>query len=608
MRVEPLEARAVLAATYPPSFTAAPVAEGISSGTAIEVAPNGDLWVVEQGGAVKRFVSGSTTADVVGDISNLGLNSSGERGLLGIAFDPQFTVNKRVYLYYTATTPFIHNRISRFAVDDSDAADNFFEGTSAADPDAGATGAPTPTIVFDLNPLSGATNHNGGAIHFGPDGKLYAAVGENANPSNAQTLGNLLGKVLRINSDGTVPPDNPFFDMAIGDNRAIWALGLRNPFTFTFQPGTGRMFINDVGQNTWEEINEGVAGSNYGWPATEGDTGTPPASPGDYRGPVYAYSHGGSTFQGFAITGGAFYNPATVQFPTQYVGGYFFADFVNSWINVLDISSGNVTQFATDASNPVDLRVMSDGSLIYLARGSGEVVRVSFPVNGPPTISDIADQGMLSDGTLSLPFVVGDAETPPAGLLVTASSDNNTLLPPGSLTVSGAGANRTLQIATLSNQSGSAAVTVTVSDGNLFASDTFTLSVSARPFPWHNPVNGLDVDLDEFVTPTDALMIINYLNTFDRSELPAPTEGFAPPPYYDVSPDNFVAPDDALLVINYLNAQTHAALLLPVPSGEGEAVLALLLTADCMCQARVEAPRRRSAGYLPVPINSTIQS
>ena len=125
-------------------------------------------------------------------------------------------------------------------------------------------------MILELNNL-GATNHNGGAIHFGPDGKLYAAVGENANGSNAQTLSNLLGKMLRLNADGSIPSDNPFFNVATGNNRMIWALGLRNPFTFDFQPGTGRMFINDVGEVSWEEINDGIPGSNYGWPSAEGN-------------------------------------------------------------------------------------------------------------------------------------------------------------------------------------------------------------------------------------------------------------------------------------------------------------------------------------------------
>jgi glucose/arabinose dehydrogenase len=158
-------------------------------------------------------------------------------------------------------------------------------------------------------------------MHFGLDGKLYVAVGENANPSNAQTLGNLLGKLLRLNAGGTIPTDNPFFNEASGVNRAIWALGLRNPFTFAVQPGTGRIFINDVGQNTWEEINEGAAGANYGWPDTEGPTSDP-----RFRPPLFAYRHGSSGTTGCAITGGAFYNPPSMQFPADYVGDYFFAD------------------------------------------------------------------------------------------------------------------------------------------------------------------------------------------------------------------------------------------------------------------------------------------
>ena len=134
--------------------------------------------------------------------------------------------------------------------------------------------------MLDLNNLSTASNHNGGGLHFGLDGKLYISVGENATRTNSQTLSNLLGKVLRINADGTIPSDNPFFNTATGQNRAIWALGLRNPFTFAVQPGTGRIFINDVGETTFEEINDGRPGANYGWPDTEGPTTDPRFVPG----------------------------------------------------------------------------------------------------------------------------------------------------------------------------------------------------------------------------------------------------------------------------------------------------------------------------------------
>jgi glucose/arabinose dehydrogenase len=409
--LEPLERRDLLA-TLPTGFTETAIAAGLSSATAMEIAPNGDVWVLQQGGVVKRFVAGSTTADIVGNVSTLGLSSTGERGLLGIAFDPQYATNKRVFLYYTATTPNIHNRISRFTVVDTDATDYYFSGASTTPVDAGSSGTPTQTIIFELDALSSATNHNGGAIHFGPDGQLYAAVGDNASGANAQTLANLHGKMLRINSDGSIPTDNPFFGTASGDERAIWALGLRNPFTFTFQPGTGRMFINDVGQNTWEEINDGIAGSNYGWPANEGNGTNPTAGPGTDRQPLYAYSHGSGPFQGFAITGGAFYNPTTQQFPASFAGDYFFADFVSDWINVRDSATGNVSQFATGALGAVDLRVAGDGSLLYLARDANQVLRVRHTASQAPNITQDPSSATVSAGA-SANFNVAATGTAP---------------------------------------------------------------------------------------------------------------------------------------------------------------------------------------------------
>jgi hypothetical protein len=190
--------------------------------------------------------------------------------------------------------------------------------------------------------------------------------------------------MLRISSSGSIPTDNPFFNTASGDNRAIWALGLRNPFTFSFQPTVGRMFINDVGQITWEEINDGIAGSNYGWPTCEGFCNPPNPS---FRDPIFAYANDAQTC---AITGGAFYNPQLVQFPSNYVGNYFFADFCGGWIKTLNPSMGNsVADFATGISLPVDLQVSADGYLYYLARGSGSVNRIGFSSGDstPPTVS-----------------------------------------------------------------------------------------------------------------------------------------------------------------------------------------------------------------------------
>ena len=346
------------AATLPTGFVETQIS-GLSNPTAMAIAPDGRIFVCLQGGQLRVIKNGALLPT---PFITLTVDATGERGLLGIAFDPNFATNNFLYLYYTVTSTPRHNRVSRFT----------------ANGDVVLAGSELP--ILDLENLS-ATNHNGGAIHFGPDGKLYVATGENAVPSNAQTLSNRLGKILRINTDGTIPSDNPFFNTATGANRSIWALGLRNPFTFAFQPGTTRMFINDVGQSAQEEINDGIAGSNYGWPNCEGACSPPNAN---FRDPLFQYGHGISSTTGCAIAGGAFYNPITAQFGANYVGKYFFADLCSGWIRLLDPSNNTATGFATGIANPVDLTVAADGSLYYLARGSSSVFRIQFNGTPPP--------------------------------------------------------------------------------------------------------------------------------------------------------------------------------------------------------------------------------
>jgi len=374
------------AATFPPGFSETMVANGLPTPTAMDFAPDGRLFVCLQGGQLRVIKNGSLLAT---PFLTLTVNSSGERGLLGVAFDPNFMTNNFVYVYYTATTPAVHNRVSRFT----------------ANGDVAVAGS--EFVLLELENL-GATNHNGGAIHFGPDGKLYVAVGENANPANSQTLSNRLGKVLRIDSDGSIPTDNPFFNIATGNNRSIWALGLRNPFTFAFQPGTSRMFINDVGEVTWEEINDGIAGSNYGWPACEGNC-TPPNA--NFRDPIFRYAHGSSATTECAIVGGGFYNPTTVQFPASYVGKYFFADLCASWIRVLDPSNNTVVDFGSGAGLPVDLKVASDGSLYYLSYLSQAVFRVQFTGTAPSIITQPSNQ-TVTPGQPATFSVVASGSTP----------------------------------------------------------------------------------------------------------------------------------------------------------------------------------------------------
>src|SRR5215213_10847414 len=159
---------AVNAATLPPGFTETSI-NGLSNPTAMEAAPDGRIFVCQQGGSLRVIKNGVLLST---PFVTLNVDANGERGLLGIAFDPNFASNNFLYLYYTVPTSPRHNRVSRFTAN----VDSVVPGSE--------------TIILELDNLTSATNHNGGAIHFGPDGKLYIAVGENANGSNSQTLGN----------------------------------------------------------------------------------------------------------------------------------------------------------------------------------------------------------------------------------------------------------------------------------------------------------------------------------------------------------------------------------------------------------------------------------
>ena len=363
------------AAALPTGFAETRVATGLASPTAMAFAPDGRLFVTQQGGALRVIKNGALLSQ---PFMTLSVNSSGERGLLGIAFDPDFASNGFLYVYYTTSASPVHNRLSRFTA-------------SAANPDLVAAGSEVQ--LLNLPNLSSATNHNGGAIHFGTDGKLYIAVGENANGANSQSLSTTLGKVLRINPDGSIPSDNPFVGQTTGINQAIWAMGLRNPYTFGIDRTNGRIHLNDVGEGSSEEVNLGVAGSNYGWPQVEGNN---PPNVSGIRYPLYTYSHDGSTC---AIAGGAFYRPASSTFPAEYAGRYFFGDYCAGFIRMLSPPNySGATGFATGISSLVDVQVASDGALYYLARGGGEVFRVQFTGNTAPSISTQPSNTTVSAG------------------------------------------------------------------------------------------------------------------------------------------------------------------------------------------------------------------
>jgi glucose/arabinose dehydrogenase len=350
------------AVELPPRFTdsSPPVVSGLTDPMDMEFAPDGRLFVAEQAGRVRIAKPDGTLATFL-NISTK-VDSTGPRGLQALTFDPSFSPNRYFYLHYTrkatSTTP-VHNRIVRVTANAN--------GTKMV--------SGSEKLILRLNNQS-ADQHHGGAIDFGPtDGKLYIVTGDNQTPPKAQQLNNLFGKMLRINKDGTIPTTNPFYTTASGNNRAIWALGLRNPFKFAFQPGTDTIFINDPGEDSWEEINEGAAGANYGWPVHEGVAKDPP-----YVDPIFHYGPEPSpTGCAMAITGGAFYNPTPLQFPSEFKGDYFFADYCHDWIRKLDASTREVSDFASGIDKPIDLEVSEKGELYYLSRGStGLVGKISY--------------------------------------------------------------------------------------------------------------------------------------------------------------------------------------------------------------------------------------
>lgn len=367
--IEPLETRRLLAG-LPEGFVEAPVAVGLTRPIAMALAPDGRIFVAEQNGAIRIVKDDSLLPR---PFAKLDTNAISESGLIGIALDPNFATNHYVYVQYT-TSPFdgaaLRNRISRFQANGD-----------IVVPDS-------EKVLFELDAHT-ASYHMGGAIHFGGDGKLYFTTGDNGTSSQVQSLTNTFGKILRINPNGSIPTDNPFYNQTSGKYRAIWAIGFRNPYTFAVQPGTGRIFVNDVGRHAYEEINDVIKGANYGWPATEG-----PTKNTAYKSPIFAYGHDSGVIPGgAAIAGGAFYNPQVQQFSDKYRGDYFFADYGTGDIYSLDIATHSATVFADGqpwSTQPIDLAVDASGHLYYLMLGDGnpsggEIRRVSS-TNKPPIV------------------------------------------------------------------------------------------------------------------------------------------------------------------------------------------------------------------------------
>ncbi|MEZ5974210.1 MAG: PQQ-dependent sugar dehydrogenase [Planctomycetota bacterium] len=309
------------------------------TGSLYVCAPNGDtdrLFVVRQSGQIRVLtnVHGTPVLETTPFLTVTGLVSGGEQGLLGMAFHPDYANNGRFFVNYTGAGG--ATKVVEYQVSASD--------PNVADP------TPVQTLLTIAQPFS---NHNGGCIQFGPDGYLYIGTGDGGSGGDpgdrAQSPLQLLGKMLRLDVDAPapfIPPTNPFVGVSTGADE-VWSTGLRNPWRWSFDRLTGDLWIGDVGQNAWEEINfvpaSSPGGENYGWRCMEGNN-CYTASSGctcnatNLIDPVQAYSHG----VGFCVTGGYVYRGNSIP---SLNGTYFYADYGTNKIWSLRYDGTTVTEF-----------------------------------------------------------------------------------------------------------------------------------------------------------------------------------------------------------------------------------------------------------------------
>jgi len=360
-------------AISPGSYTSAFVAGGLSQPVLIAAAP-GDttrLFIVEKAGTIRILRSGSLLSRPFLDIGSR-VSGGSEQGLLGLAFHPGYATNQKFYVDYT----------------DQSGDTRVVEFLASSNPDSASS--TEREILFVDQPYA---NHNGGHLAFGPDGKLYVGLGDGGSggdpQGNGQSLATLLGKILRLDVDAAspyaVPSDNPFVGRA-GARGEIWSYGLRNPWRFSFDSETGDMWIGDVGQDAWEEVDyepAGQGGRNYGWNRMEGSHCFPPGSSCDPSGlvlPVAEYDHRA----GCSITGGHVYRGAALP---ELRGTYFYGDYCTGLVRSLRVVSGNPAEERDWTSA---LRTRSGGAMdglssfgvdskgeLYLVLLGGEIYRLA---------------------------------------------------------------------------------------------------------------------------------------------------------------------------------------------------------------------------------------
>jgi glucose/arabinose dehydrogenase len=351
----------------PPSGTVAIALETVASGLDAPVhltSPPGDerLFVVEQEGRI-RIIEEDTLVQVPFLDIAARVDAGGERGLLGLAFHPDYAINGRLFVNFTSGGA---TRIEEL---------NVTPDPYRASPD------PVRTLLVIDQP---AGNHNGGLLAFGPDGYLWIGMGDGGGAgdryANGQDPTTLLGAMLRVDVDSgdpyAIPEGNPFAD-GVGGAPEVWAYGLRNPWRWAFDTGTGLLWIADVGQGRWEEINArpvDEAGINYGWNIMEGAhcyEASDCATTGLTL-PVHEYSHS----DGCSITGGFVYRGEAIP---PLVGRYLYADYCEGWIRSLRLEGGVAVDIVDHGVGSIGTILsfgMDDANELYVLTGAGTVYRI----------------------------------------------------------------------------------------------------------------------------------------------------------------------------------------------------------------------------------------
>jgi glucose/arabinose dehydrogenase len=384
-----------------PNFVNDTLIIGLNEPTNLVFTPDGRMLIIERGGAIWVVQPGATSVDPTPVLTVPSVQTADERGLLGITLDPNFSSNGFFYVFYTnAATQ--KNQVSRFTM-------------------VGNTASLASQQMIWQNDDRADIWHQGGDMHFGPDGKLYVAVGDHLLPQSSQDVTSYNGKILRMNADGSAPTDNPFYDGAGPNKDTVWALGFRNPFRFSFDSVTGRMYVGDVGQSAWEEVDLATRGANYGWPTCEGNCDDPAMT-----NPIYTYNHNG---RDACVIGGFVYRGT--QFPSDYQGTYIFGDYSQRWFKRLKLdANGNSTGVVNfippdgradvvENGAPVAAVMGPDGSLYYVDNGpfqannAGSIRRVrNLNANQPPTAVASVDVNHGDTAPLTVHFSSAGSSDP----------------------------------------------------------------------------------------------------------------------------------------------------------------------------------------------------